>query len=191
LRKATEADLDLVVDVCVHSLNRAIGVNWLFKNKVNTKKLSHLATFAFYKCLQSDGVLISDNGKAVLMYFQNKIKDNFRTKFFQGIFVLSSIPFFHLPKVLYREKTRAKIRPSAKHIYVFLFAAKKDSNRAGFELQKAFDAEIKQLNLTAYVETAMERNKNAYERYGYETYDYWKDEDKGIEFWFMKKEPLK
>jgi len=189
MRKANKTDLNLVRDVCADTLGRAVGVSWLFKNKPSQKKIKRLATFAFYKCLQSNGILISDNGKAILMYYQSKIKDSFQTKFYEIVFALSSVPLSHIPKVLYREKTRHNFRPKENFIYVFLFAAKRDSNRAGFELQKAFDTEIKNLNLTAYVETAMERNKKAYERYGFETYNYWKEESKAIEFWFLRKKP--
>ena len=48
-----------------------------------------------------------------------------------------------------------------------------------------------ELNLPIYLETAMERTKVAYERYGFETFHYWEDPSGNIKFWFMKWDPSK
>ena len=45
-------------------------------------------------------------------------------------------------------------------------------------------------NIPIYLETAVRRNKQVYERYGFKTYHYWEEKDENIQFWFMKWEPL-
>ena len=57
-----------------------------------------------------------------------------------------------------------------------------------FELGWSVVDEAKRLNMPIYLETAMERNKAAYERYGCKTYHYWEDPKRNIRFWFMKRE---
>ena len=60
---------------------------------------------------------------------------------------------------------------------------------AVFELRDAIFEMATQVNLPIYLETAIERNKVAYERYGFETFHYWEDPAENIKFWFMKWEP--
>ena len=44
------------------------------------------------------------------------------------------------------------------------------------------------IRLPIYPETAMERNKKVYSRYGYDMYHYREEKDKDIRFWFIKRE---
>ena len=58
---------------------------------------------------------------------------------------------------------------------------------ADYAFMKAFVRD----GLPVYLETAMDRNRAVYERYGFETYHFWEDREKNIRFWFMKLEPGK
>jgi hypothetical protein len=63
--------------------------------------------------------------------------------------------------------------------------------RAVYELRDEIFELAGKENLPIYLETAMERTKSAYKRYGFQTYHYWEEPAENIKFWFMRWEPLK
>jgi len=188
---AKRKDRTKVVNIITKTFENNPGVNWMFSTKGNrTKKIKRLADYAFIKCYNRNGVLISTNGKGVALFYRSDMKKNsFQEIYYEIRFGLLSIKLTKLKEVLQRESNRKNKRPKNEPYYYFWFlGVLKEGANAGFELNKGLIDIANKEHLPIYLETSIERNKLIYERIGYETYDYWQDEVRGIKFWFMKKE---
>ncbi len=188
MRLATRKDQKIVADIITETFMNNPGVNWMFSERGNrAKKISRLADFAFIKCYNRNGVYISSNGKGVALFYRtDKPKFSLLELYYHLRFGLLSIQFSKIPEVLRRESFRNSKRPKDEPYYYFWFlGVLKEGATAGFELNKELLAMAKKENVPVYLETTMERNKEIYERMGYETFDFWEDESKGIKFWFL------
>ena len=189
MRKATKEDISLVIDIISESLNKNPGVNWILKKDINKKfALKRLATYAFIKAYRRNGIYISSNEKGVaLCYHAGHKKASLQEFWYRLYFALTSIKISHIPAVIKREAYRKSKRPvSGNYLFFWFFGVKKGGGNAGFELKDGILKEARRLNLPIYLETAIERNKRIYERYGFTTYYYWKEKRSDIRYWFMK-----
>lgn len=124
------------------------------------------------------------------MYRFNLKKFSFIGTWYELRFALTSFNLLRLPKILKREAYRKKQRPASGNYYYFWFlGVLPGGEKAVFELRDAVFGRARKENLPVYLETAMERNKLAYERFGCQTFHYWHDEKEDIRFWFLKWEP--
>ncbi|RLD28974.1 MAG: hypothetical protein DRI75_05060, partial [Bacteroidetes bacterium] len=149
-----------------------------------------LADYAFIKCYNRNGVLISTNGKGVALFYRSDKKIfSLQEIYFQIRFGILSIKLTKLKQVLQRESFRKSKRPKNEPYYYFwCLGVLKEGANAGFDLNKGVINIANKEHIPIYLETSVERNKLIYERIGYETYDYWQDDAKGIKFWFMKRQ---
>lgn len=192
MRKATKNDKDKVVDILSRTFEKNPGVNWILrKGGDHDKKIRSLLNYAFVKALLRDGVYISSNEMGVALCYQfNYKKFHFIELLYQLKFVFTAIDLKRIIKVLNREAYRDRIRPkSGAYLYFWFFGVLPRGSGAAFELKNAILDKAKKENLPIYLETALERNYKIYERFGFSTYHYWKDESEDIQFWFMKWEP--
>lgn len=190
MRKASVSDKDLVIKIISETFMENEGVNWMFsKRGSKDKKLRRLAEFTFWKCYNRDGVYLSDNEMGVALCYRNDKKVfSLKEKFFELKYALTSIPWKRIPEVLKREASRNKIRSQDEVFYYFWFlGVLKEGTNAGFELYQEIEDIARADNIPIYLETAMEKNMKVYSRRGYECYHHWKDDVKGIDFWFLRK----
>ncbi len=194
MRKASIAEKDKVIDIISSTFDTNPGINWLIKKSGSHKRKIHrLASYAFLKSYLREGAFISSNEKGVaLCYRFNYRVFSLREVIYQLRFALLSINPRRIPKVLKRESYRRSKRPdSGNYLYFWFLGVIPDGRGAVYELRDAIFEMATELNLPIYLETAMERTKVAYERYGFETFYYWEDPAENIKFWFMKWEPSK
>lgn len=191
MHQAKRKDRSRVVQIITKTFEQNPAVNWMFSAKGDrARKIERLADYAFIKCYNRGGVLISSNGKGVALFYRSDKKNfSLREIYYEIKFGLLSINLIQLKKVLRRESYRKSKRPKNEPYYYFWFlGVLQEGANAGFELNKGLIAIANKEGMPIYLETSVERNKIIYERIGYETYDYWKDDPKGIEFWFMKRQ---
>jgi len=194
MRKARIAEKDKVIDIISSTFETNPGVNWLIKKRGSHKKNIHrLASYAFLRSFLREGAYISSNEKGVaLCYRFNYQVFSIREVIFQLRFALFSINPWRIPKVFKRESYRNSKRPaSGNYLYFWFLGVLPGGGSAVYELRDAIFEMATQVNLPVYLETAMERTKVAYERFGFETFHYWEDPAENIKFWFMKWEPSK
>ena len=194
MRKASLAEKDKVIDIISSTFDTNPGVNWLIKKRGRQKKkIYRLASYAFYKSYLREGAFISSNEKGVaLCYKFNYQVFSIREVIYLLWFALFSINPSRIPKVLKRESYRRSKRPeSGDYLYFWFLGVIPDGRGAVYELRDAIFELATEFKLPIYLETAMERTKAAYERYGFETFHYWEDPAENIKFWFMKWDPSK
>ena len=191
MRPATKSDKKLVVQIITETFEQNPGVNWLLKQGGDRKKkIKRLAEFTFVKARIRNGVFVSSNSKGVAICYKfNVRKFSLSELYYELKFSLTSINISRIPKVLKRENYRKKQRPqSGKYLYFWFLGVLSGGGNAVFELRDGIFEMAKNEHLPIYMETAVERNKLIYERYGFRTYHFWNDEKEKIRFWFMKRE---
>ena len=191
MQRATRKERSIVVNIITESFQYNPGTNWMFSPKSNrVKDIKRLAEYAFMKCYNRNGILISTNGKGVALFYRSDKKSfSLRELYYEIKFGLLSIQITKLKNVLQREAYRKSKRPQNEPYYYFWFlAVLKEGASAGFELNRRLIEIANNEQIPIYLETSIERNKLVYERIGYETYDYWEDDTKGIKTWFLKRQ---
>ena len=194
MRKARIAEKDKIIDIISSTFDTNPGVNWLIKKRGSHKRKMHrLASYAFLKSYLREGAYISSNEKGIaLCYRFNNHAFSITEIIYQLRFALFSINPWRIPKVMKRESYRKSKRPpSGNYLYFWFLGVLPGGGEAVFELRDAIFEMAAQENLPIYLETAMERTKVAYERYGFEVFHYWEDTAEKIKFWFMRWEPSK
>ena len=189
MRIAKRNDRKQVVAIITETFQNNPGVNWMISSRGNqARKIRRLADYAFIKCYNRGGILISSNEKGVALFYKNdKRMFSLLELYYEVRFGLFSIRFNKILEVLRRESYRKSKRPKKETYYYFWFlGVLKDGANAGFELNKELINIARKENTPIYLETTLERNKKIYERIGYVTFDSWKDDSKRIKFWFLK-----
>ena len=192
MRLAQTCDKQKVVEIIVNTFRQNPGVNWLLRKGGNhTKKLERLSEYVFIKAFNRDGVFLSFNEKGVAVCYRYNHKRFSVAEIFSELrFVFTSVSLFRLHKVLKRETYRSKKRPTdGNYLYFWFLGVMDGGEKAAFELRDGIFQMAEEMRLPIYLETAVERNKVAYERYGFKTYHFWNVEKENIKFWFMKWNP--
>lgn len=163
------------------SVNVVIG-----KNGNSNKKITRLAEYAYVKAQNRDGVYISENKLGTALFFRSDLnKTNFKEVFYELKFALV-IPLKNVFKTLKRESFYKSIRPFKSYYYFWFLGVKNGGDKAVYELKDEVFKKATSDKLPILLETSVERNVKAYERYGFEVYHTWNDEENGITVWFMK-----
>ncbi|MBL4861946.1 MAG: GNAT family N-acetyltransferase [Crocinitomicaceae bacterium] len=195
MRKATNTAAKEITDIISDSFYTNPSVNTVTQAKNDDskrKKIKALAKFAFKTGLRRDGVYFSSDEKGVAICYRfNAKKESIQDYLYQIELVVTSIGLKRLPAVLRREKYIKSRRPkSSDYLYFWFFGVDKDARGRGaaIELKNAIFEEAEKDKLPIYLETSVEKNKQVYERYGFEVYHTWKDEGQEYPLWFMRKE---
>jgi len=192
MRKATWHDKELVVDIFTEVFAANTGTTWVLRESLNNRKgLRRLARYAFTRGMLKDGVFVSDNEKGIaICYRQNAGAFSLKGLWSEIVFALTAANIWRLPEIVGRESYRKKQRPaSGDYLYYWFLGVLPHGQSAALELGIEMLELADKMQLPVYVETAVERIKPVYERYGFDTYHYWENKKKGIQFWFLKREP--
>lgn len=192
-RIATSADKELVVQVLSEAFQRNPGALILLKKEGDKRRqMRILITYIFYQCVHINGVYISDNEKAVACCYQfNKTGFSIRALFWKYYFAFTCIGIKNMAAVLKRENFKKSQRPvDGNYLYFWFFGALKDGDRAAWELKNTMFEMARKLGLDIYAETTIERNREIYTRFGFETFYALDDKAENLTFWFMRWSPL-
>ncbi len=174
------------VRIIADTFNANPSVNIVIGDKGNRqKKIRRLADYAFVKALNREGAYLSDNKMGTALCFHsNKSAFSLSEIYYEVRFALS-IPIKKVFQTLKRESYIKKHRIEGDHLYFWFLGVQKGGGQAGFEMKDyLFDLSEKE-GLPIILETSVERNKNIYERYGFEVYHEWADSGGGKALWFM------
>jgi len=178
-----------LINIITETFDANPSVNILIGIKGNRRKrLELMAKYAFIKALNRDGAFISENKKGIALFYRSNYgKSNLKEIFYEIRFALS-LPIKKVFQALKREAYLKKHRYQGTHFYFWFFGVQKGGVAAGFELKNALYQLSDQEQLPIILETSVERNKIAYERYGFKAYHQWNDYGDGHTLWFMKRD---
>jgi hypothetical protein len=166
------------------------SVNIVIGDKGNRqKKIRRLADYAFVKALNREGAYLSDNKMGTALCFASDKKVFSLAEIYFEVRFALSIPVKKVFQTLKRESYIKKHRIERDHLYFWFLGVQKGGGKAGFEMKDyLFDLSEKE-GLPIILETSVERNKQIYERYGFEVYHVWPDSGGGKPLWFMVRLP--
>lgn len=177
-----------VVEIITRTFDKNPSVNSVIGEHGNRKrKLARLANYAYYKSKNRDGLFVSENGRGAALCFMSTSnpKMNWNEMFAEFRFAVS-LPINKVFQALRRESYLKKHRLQSDHLYFWFFGVENNGGRAAFELKDVIFKIAEKNNLPILLETSVARNKLIYERYGFEVYHEWVDEN-GTLLWFMCK----
>lgn len=190
MRLAQPKDQELVINMIttMFASNPAV-LSLIGPGRNSEKGIQRLAEFAFLKCLNRQGAWISSNEKAVALCYQfNKGGFSLKEFILKLRFAVYYIGLVRLPGILAREAYRKKQRHAdGNYFYFWFFAALPDAGKAAFELKNGIFELSRKAELPIYIETSVERNRQIYERYGFETFHKWEPSKEKVTFWFLRK----
>jgi hypothetical protein len=195
MRLALKNDKQQVIRIIKDSFKDNNTINWFIKN--DHKRDSRLTAFASYIFdigFSRKGIFLSEDNEALAVFYRNKAKTNVFKDAVLNIKVISkAIGFNQIFNVIKRHIYLRKHKPSSDFFYFWLFAAsdKGKGNGGAKELQKGLYELSENEKLPIYLETTILKNKNVYERYGFETYHIWKPGHQDLNMWFMRRNPAK
>lgn len=190
MRLAEKKDKKRIVDIICESYDSNPSVNWVIKNdKHRARRIRVLAEYAFDMAYRRKGVYISSNNEGItICYKYNVRKESLGDYIGQAKLALFSIGVSRALKILKREGYTKKTRPANGEFLYFWFWGVSDKARGSSAAKESKDYIFelsKNLQLPIYLETSVPQNKRVYERYGFETYDTWTDNDHLI--WLMRR----
>ncbi len=189
---ASKSDKPLVIDIITSTFLDNPSVNRVIKPDAPSKRLAHLANFVFEYAWKRDGVFLSDDKSGVAVCFHNNYKkDNLKDYWEQIKLVKNAIGFNRVFSTLARESYLKKHKIDNEFLYFWFFGVKRQGQgtAAAFDLQRRIFELSDQKKLPIVLETSVPKNKKVYERFGFDTYHTWHDDD--INLWFMRRSPLK
>ncbi len=194
MKTAKYKDKSKVIRIIEESFNDNNTFNWLTQNNgKKTERLKAMAEYMWNIGFAKKGVYLSTDEEAVAICYKKYNKINvLKNIYFKFKFLKDVIGFSNIFKIIRRQKRLMLHKPSSNYLYFWLFAASDKGKGSGGakDLQKGIYELSQQENLPIYLETTIPKNKNVYERYGFETYHKEVLENQTFDTWFMKRYPL-
>ncbi len=193
MKLATKEDKEKVIRILSESFETNPSVNWVIKSDdKRVDRIKELVDFSFETGLENSGVYLSSDEKGAAICFPyHKKKSTLSGILNQVKLVAKAIGVGRVGKVLKRESYINKHRIDKQFLYFWFLGVLNEArgSEAAYELRNEFFRLSEDLNLPICLETSVEQNKIVYQRFGFEVYHTWIDEEKGIHLWFMRREP--
>lgn len=188
MRTACRFEKASVVNLIVETFSDNPALDWMIRpGGRRRQRFVHFAEYAFRHAWVRKGVWISDNGKAAALAFRSD--DNPFDLWSLLLWLrlgLTTLRLRRIPELLRRERYRKSQRPDTPYFYIWFLGAQPGSGRAAFEMKSGLFAEAARRGLRIYLETSVLRNKQAFERIGFESFHHQPAENGSPEFWFMR-----
>lgn len=179
----------IAVQIITETFDANPSVNIVIGTRGNrSRKINRLATYAFQKALNRNGVFLSEDKKGVaLCFISDEGTSNLKELIYEIRFAIS-LSIKKLFQTLKREAYIKKHRYKGRHLYFWFFGVKKEAGQSGFELKNIIFQLSQYEKLPILLETSVKRNKVIYERFGFYVYHQWQDSGDGKILWFMMRE---
>ncbi len=180
MKLVNASDLPKVTNILTRSFQTNPSALWVIKqdDKVQ-KRLEALIEYAVKTGLENGGVFLSDDESAAAICFEEPAKTSFNSYLNQVKLILNAIGISRVLQVLKREAYLKKHRPNEPHLNFWFLGANPDQKGTGgvHDLKKGIFQLSQEKQLPILLETSVERNKNVYERFGFQVYHTWKESD--------------
>jgi len=188
MKQAKKTDKAKVVAILEKSFAENNTLLFLTREKNRIRKI---AEYAFDYAIRRKGVFLSDSENGVaICYEYNRKKKDLIDYFYELKLFFSALSLKRVHKILAHTKKIENSRPKdGNFLYFWFFGAKPESlkHNSAKELYLNILKLAKKKQLNIYAETTILKNKNVYERFGFEVYKQWFNPDTGFNVWFMRK----
>lgn len=183
---ASSSDENRVVQILSRSFTTNPSVIAAVKPNRIENRIEELSRYAFRTGIRRDGVFLSnDQTAAAICYNPNSRKEGFVDYVNQLRLVRKAIGFDQVPRMLKKEGYIKKKRPQNQdYLYFWFLGAEQKGNGAVKELVTEVFQLSKDEQLPIYLETSVVKNKNVYERFGFEVFHEWQQPDNTV-LYFM------
>ncbi len=194
MKQAKYKDKDRIIQIIEESFNDNYTFNWIIKNDhKKAKRMKALAEYMWSIGMAKKGIYLSHDNEAVAICYKKHNRVNiFQNAYYKFKFLKNVVGFSNIFSILKRQNRLMLHKPSTNYLYFWLFAASNKGKGGGGakDLQKGIYKLSQQENLPIYLETTILKNKNVYERYGFETYHKEILDNQPFDTWFMKRYPV-
>ena len=188
MKLAKKKDKAKVVAILEKSFAENNTLLFLTRKKNRIRKV---AEYAFEYAFRRKGVFLSDSENGVaICYEYNKKKKDIIDYFNEFKLFISALSMKRIHRILSHTKRIENTRPKdGQFMYFWFFGAKPEKlkHNSAKELYLNILKLAKKKHLNIYAETTILKNKNVYERFGFEVYKQWFNPHSGINVWFMRK----
>lgn len=178
-----------VIHILTQSFQSNPSALWVIKQDEKVQDRLHaLIKYAVKTGLENNGVYLSADESAAAICFEEPAKSSFASYWNQLNLIGKAIGISRVPQVLKREGYLKKHRTSEPHLNFWFLGVNPVEKGAGgvYDLKDGIFELSREKQLPILLETSVERNKNAYERFGFQVYHTWK-ESNDYTLWFMKR----
>ena len=184
-----EENRQKIIELIADAFDDNKSVNIIIpQDKSRKKRIKALVQYSHDYAVKRNGVIISKDKKGAA-FFYNPIEypERFSDYWLQFKLVLNATGFGMIPKLLKREGYKKRHYPKTPFIYFWYVGVDKNhrGGKAFFELKNEVINLAKSKNLPIYLETSVPENVKLYERFGFEVYHIWEEEN--IKLYFMRK----
>lgn len=191
MRAATKNDKILVERIITESFKDNPNINFMIRPSSHKERMiRRLADYAFDFAFKRKGIFITSDSKGLIICCEQPIKMDVRDYFNLFKLIIGALNLRKILKIFHRDAYIKSVRPSnEKAIYIWCLALSGQvrGNAAADEIKNFIFEKATKAQLPIYVETALWKNKIAYERFGFETYHYWESASFRLKTWFLKK----
>ncbi|CAL2079007.1 Acetyltransferase [Tenacibaculum sp. 190524A02b] len=175
MRKASEKDKDLVIDILSKSFDTNKSINFVVQqDSKRLKRIKKLMEYSFFMGLTFGEVFISDCGKSCsILLYPYKKKTTLASFFWDLKLVFGVIGIKNVKKVLSRESQLKGLHPKVPFIHLWYVGVYPDFQNKGLgsKLMKEIYTFSKNKKLPILLETSTERNIPFYKSLGYKIID--------------------
>lgn len=191
MKRSNTSNKSQILDILTKSFDDNKSTNWAVKSdKKRKSRIRKLMLYAHDICKKQDGVFISDDNKAAIIFDFPRTAKYGLSRLIQDLkFIVGVISPERLFKVLKRESYIKKYHPKDDFIYLWFLGVDPESQGKGVG-----GALLNELVLIAdnkkipiYLETSNPRNLTFYKKFGFSVYHEWNSDFMGFPVWFMKR----
>lgn len=183
--QASKSHQEKAIAIITTTFNSNPSVNIVIgSNGDRSSKIKALSKYAFIKAYNRNGAFISENQKGIGLVFLSDQTGINLSEILAELNFAFKIGLKQVKTALKREVYIKKHRYQKRHLYFWFLGVEKGGDQAVFEMKDQIFNWSKNEQLPILLETSVERNKNAYERYGFQVYHEWKNGE-GNTLWFM------
>ncbi len=191
MRAATKEDRQLIENIIIESFRDNANLNFMIRPIGKKEKmLKRIATYAYRFAFKREGIYITSDNKGLVICCEQPITLDLEDYFNQFRLILGALNLRKILKIFHRDAYIKSVRPQEERaMYIWCLALRNDVrfNRTAVEIKNFVFEKATNAQLPIYVETALWKNKIAFERFGFETYHYWESASFALKTWFMRK----
>lgn len=188
---ATKKDRTRVLEILEFSFQGNPGVNALIGRKNKIASLQKILAFSVDYGLRRKGLYLSEDKNCVAICYPFHSSPDTICDLYGKIKLISkAIPWLNIFKISAHRRTIKLAKPKHRNFLYFWYLGANSEASKNNSTQKLISdifQMAKEKGLDIYAETTLLRNRIIYERFGFQTFKDWYNDDLGLRVWFMKK----